>query len=224
MICIAPVVRRTAIPAVLAALALVASAACSNGGAEKGSAGANPTVATDPPRTNPTVATAPAPTTTTNPYAVPSVIDVAYVNRVLAALDKVLGDAIRSMVAAGTITTDGYDRLRSIFGDTQLLQNSISLLELQMHQGFREYKRSPGNRSTTVRQVVTATPTCIWAQVARDYTAVDANPGTTFNPQWVSLRPLDASRDPKKYNPTPWATHYDGFLRDRSEPPNQCLE
>lgn len=113
--------RRTAIPAVLAALALLASTACSDGGADKGSAGANPTLATDPPRTNPTLATVPAPTTTTNPYAVPAVIDAAYVTKVTAALDKVLGDAIRSMVAAGTITTDGYDRLRAIFGSTELL-------------------------------------------------------------------------------------------------------
>ena len=58
-----------------------------DGGADKGSAGANPTLATDPPRTNPTLATVPAPTTTTNPYAVPAVIDAAYVNRVLAGLD-----------------------------------------------------------------------------------------------------------------------------------------
>lgn len=60
--------------AVLAALALLASA-CSAGGADNGSAGANPTLATDPRRTNPTLATVPAPTT--NPYAVPAVIDEA---------------------------------------------------------------------------------------------------------------------------------------------------
>lgn len=214
--------RRTSIPAVLAALALAASAACSSGDADRGSAGANPTVATDPPRTNPTVATVPAPTTTTSPYAVPAVIDAAYVNKVLAALDKVLGDAIRSIVAAGTITTDGYDRLRAIFGDTELLQNTVSLLEIQMHAGFREYKRTPGNRETTVNHVISARPTCIWARVERDYSAVDANPGITVNPQWVSLRPIDPSRDPKQYNPTPWATHYDGFVRDGSEPQNQC--
>ncbi len=98
MTCSAAVARRTAIPAALAALALLASAACSGGGADKGSAGANPTLATDPPRTNPTLATVPPATTTTNPYAVPAVIDVAYVNRVLAGLDAVMGDAGRSLV------------------------------------------------------------------------------------------------------------------------------
>src|SRR5687768_15070166 len=66
------VFRRTAIPTVLAALALTASVACSGRAADRGSAGANPTVATEPPTT-----------TTTNPYAVPAVIDAAYVDRVL---------------------------------------------------------------------------------------------------------------------------------------------
>jgi hypothetical protein len=216
------VARRTAIPAVLASLALIASAACSSGSADRGSAGANPTLATDPPRTNPTLATVPAPTTTTNPYAVPAVIDAAYVNQVLAALDKVLGDAIRSIVAASTITTDGYDRLRAVFGGNELLQSTVSLLEIQMREGFREYKRNPGNRSTTVDQLITANTTCIFARVRRDYSAVDANPGTPVNPQWIALRRLDSTRDAKRYNPTPWAAHYDGFLRDRSEPPNQC--
>ena len=223
MICITSVVRRTAIPAVLAALALLASTACSDGGAERGSAGANPAVATDPPRANATVATDPRTTTTTNPYAVPAVIDAAYVNRVLAALDKVLGDAIRSMVAAGTITTDGYDRLRAVYGSNELLQNMVTLLEFHMRDGFREYKRNPGNRITTVKDLISVRPTCIWARVERDFSAVDANPGIAVNPQWVALMALDSSRDPKQYNPTPWAAHYDGFARDRSDPPNQCL-
>lgn len=215
--------RRTALPAALAALALLASAACSDGGdASKGSAGANPTLATEPAHVNPTLATVPAPTTTTNPYAVPAVIDAAYVNKVLVALDTVLGDAIRSMVAAGTITTDGYDKLRAIFGNTELLQNAVSLLEIQMRDGFREYKRSPGNRKTVVSQLISARPTCIWSRVERDYSAVDAIPGTPVNPQWVALKPLDPSRDPKHLNPTSWALHYDGFTRDRSDPPNQC--
>jgi hypothetical protein len=141
---------------------------------------------------------------------------------VLAALDSVLGDAIRSMIAAGTITTDGFDRLRAVFGNTELLQNAVSLLEVQMRDGFREYKRNPGNRTTVVNQLVSASPNCMFLRVERDYSAVDVVPGTAVNPQWVILRPLDPTRDPKQYNPTPWAAHFDGFLRDRSQPPNPC--
>ena len=40
-------------------------------------------------------ATVPQGTTTTNPYAVPPVIDEPYVNRVLAGLDQGVGDIVR---------------------------------------------------------------------------------------------------------------------------------
>ena len=46
----------------------------------------------------PTAQVRPAPPTTADPYAVPAVIDIAYVNRVLAALDQVDGDATREAV------------------------------------------------------------------------------------------------------------------------------
>lgn len=214
--------RRTAISAVLAVLTLLASAACSSSGADKGSAGANPTLATDQPHVNPTLATVPAPTTTTNPYAVPAVIDAAYVNRVLAGLDAIFGDATRTMVRTKTITADVYDRLRSIYGSNELLQLVLDLIQDEMRSGFTEYKSNPGNKLTTVNQIVSAGPTCIFVRVQRDYTAVALENTSTGSPQWVALKRLDSSRDPKGYNLTMWAMIYDGFPRDRSQPANPC--
>lgn len=107
--------RRTALPAALAALALLASAACSDGGgASKGSAGANPTLATEPPRT-----------TTTNPYAVPAVIDVAYVNRVLLGLDAAVGDIVRLIIQTRNIPPEALDRLSAVYAEPNRLQRSI---------------------------------------------------------------------------------------------------
>jgi hypothetical protein len=128
------VVRRTAIPAGLAAFALFASAACSSSGAEKGSAGANPTVATDPPRTNTTVA---PPTTTTNPYAVPAVIDAAYVNRVLASFDALLGDVLRIVLRTNTIPPEAYDRLKAIYADPVFMQIKIDGYQRDIRERFR---------------------------------------------------------------------------------------
>src|SRR3954452_13325268 len=116
MTCCAPVARRMALPAVLAALALTASAACSSGGGSKGSAGAGATV---------TVATEPARTTTTNPYAVPAVIDVAYVNRVLAGLDAAVGDIVRQVIRTKAIPQEALDRMRAVYADPARLQRSI---------------------------------------------------------------------------------------------------
>ena len=128
MTCCSPVTRRTAIPAAVAALALLASPACSRGGGERGSAGAGPTatVGTEPPRT-----------TTTNPYAVPAVIDIAYVNRVLAGLDAVIGDVTRIVVRTRTIPPDAYDRLKAAYGTNDLLQLTIDSVQSDMRRGLQ---------------------------------------------------------------------------------------
>ena len=214
--------RRTAISAVLAVLTLLASAACSSSGADKGSARANPTLATDQPHVNPTLATVPAPTTTTNPYAVPAAIDAAYVNRVLAGLDQVMGDAGRNLVRSRTITADVYDRLKSIYADNSLLQLVVDSVEEEIRKNLSGYKPNPGNRVTTVTRVVTAQSSCIFVRVQRDYSAMSPGAGTT-DPQWVALRPLDQSRDPRQYNRTSWAMTFDGFTPDGSQPANPCL-
>jgi hypothetical protein len=221
MICNALVVRRTAIPAVLAALALLASAACSDGGADKGSAGANPTLATDPPRTNPTLATVPAPTTTTNPYAVPATIDAAYVNRVLAKFDAVLGDVTRQLIQTNTFPSEAYDRLKALYGTNQWLQLKLDAFQTDLRQGFPNYRNSPGNKSSTVTKLLVSSRTCIFAEVRRDYSEVTVATPPQL-PQWVVLKPLDQARDPRGFNGTGWAFYYDGAESDRSQPSNPC--
>ena len=209
MICTTAVVRRTAIRAALAAVLLAAStAACSNSRAERATAGA--TVPTEPPRT-----------TTTNPYAVPPVIDAAYVNRVLAGLDAVMGDVTRALIRTKMITPDAYDRLRAIYANNNLLQLVVDVVEDDVRSGFRDYKPNPGNKTTTVSQVITSGPTCIFARVQRDFSAVSTG-ADAVNPQWVGLKPLEQTRDPHGYNLTSWAMVYDGFTRDRSQPANPC--
>jgi hypothetical protein len=195
----------------LTGLLLTASlAACNNSSnADRGTAAAN------------TVATAPATTTTTNPYAVPAVIDAAYVNRVLAGLDQVLGDATRLIIRSKTITSDAYDRLRATYLSNGLLQLVVDGIEEEARKGFNGYKPAPGNRLTTVTQVVTAQPSCIFVRVQRDYSAMSPGPSPA-DPQWVALRPMDRSRDPNGHNLTSWAMIYDGFTADNSQPGNPC--
>ena len=59
-------------------------------------------------------ATVPQGTTTTNPYAIPPVIDEAYVNRVLAAFDQVIGDAVRLVVKNRQLDEDVFYRLKAV--------------------------------------------------------------------------------------------------------------
>jgi hypothetical protein len=191
-------------------VALLASAACSGGGADKGSAGANPTLATEPPRT-----------TTTNPYAVPAVIDGAYVNRVLAGLDAITGDAVRLVVQTRSIPRDAYDRLRAVYANDTWLQIDIDGLQSDMRKGFSTYRTPPGNQVTTVTQMITIRQECIFAKVNRDYSLVGINSSST-DTQWVALTPLDPSRDTHGYNATRWALAYNGFTSARTQPPDPC--
>src|SRR5687767_16003456 len=52
---------------------------------------------------------------TTVDYSVPEVVDVAYVEKVMDALDHVYGDAIRTLARERTITEDFLSRLAAIY-------------------------------------------------------------------------------------------------------------
>ena len=166
-------------------------AACSSKGSSGDGATAG-TVATVPP--------------TTNPYAVPEVIDIAYVNRVLAGLDQAMGEIARLVVAARAIPPEALDRLKAVWVDqpsnpNSHVQLSINGIEAGIIQGFSDTKVPPGNTVTTVTELLTATPSCIFAKVEQDYSAVSSEPPPRIRRHWVGLVPIDPAQDPKHYNP-----------------------
>jgi len=168
-----------------------------------------------------TVATEPERTTTTNPYAIPAVIDAAYVNRVLAGLDAITGDVVRLVLKTKTIPREAYDRLRAIYATDDWLQLEIDSFQKDLRNGLTGYRPDPGNAITTATQLITVTPTCVFARVNRDYSAVGTN-STTSDTQWVALRPLSTDRDSQRYNPTTWALAYEGYTQTRNQPPDPC--
>jgi hypothetical protein len=176
-----------------AALVFVVAAACSQSPEDRG-----PT------------ATAPS---------VPEVIDIAYVNRVLAGLDAVMGDVVRLVVKTKTIPPEAYDRLRAIYGDDEWLQLRVDGFQEDLRTGVEGYRPEPGNERTVVAQLLSTTPTCVFAKVLRDSSAMVANAGS-LSTQWVALIRAHASEG--SINPTGWVYTYDGFPQDRSEPPNRC--
>ncbi|MDQ4133904.1 MAG: hypothetical protein M3179_12040 [Actinomycetota bacterium] len=193
---------RAALLAVVAALV----SACSNGDE------AGPTA---------TVGTAAPTTATTDPYAVPEVIDVAYVNKVLAGLDQVSGDIARIVLQTRTIPPEAVDRLKTLYTG-ESLQLSLDLLQQDMRKGFSDYKTDPGNPKTTVMKLITAKPDCIFAEVRRDASELATTPRSPST-VWVSLRPLNPAADPNNYNPTRWFFAYDGFEQGRVQPADPCI-
>jgi hypothetical protein len=168
-------------------------------------------------------ATVPQATTTTNPYAVPLVIDVAYVNRVLAGLDQAVGDVTRLVKSAETITNEAADRLTALYlGDALVLKLQIVQNDV-LHQ-FPGYRDDPGNKKTIVTELITARSDCIFAKVSKDFSAVADSSNPQLSTQWVNLVPLDSRKDPAGYNLVGWMFAYDGFRSDLSAPPNPCVE
>jgi hypothetical protein len=147
--------------------------------------------------------------------------EVASVNKVLAGLDGVVGDVERMLVKDKRITTDATDRLRAVYTGHELL-NQIDAFRADVANGLVGYKNPPGNRVTTVSELITASPICIFAQVARDYSpateGLAARPATMY----VVLVTKDDSDDPKHLNPTGWALLYDGVQADGSRPEDIC--
>jgi hypothetical protein len=168
------------------------------------------------------VATEPPRTTTTNPYAVPAVIDAAYINRVLAGLDSAVGDVLRIVVSSRTIPPEAFDRLKALYASADAMQIVLDGFQLDMRRNFAGYTSTPGNKRSTVTQVISARPNCIFVRVDRDYTAVSPSALASADVQYIGIVPLDSARDPNRYNPTPWAFFYEGFPRDRSQPADQC--
>jgi hypothetical protein len=169
------------------------------------------------------VPTAPAQTTTTNPYAVPAVIDAAYVNRVLAALDAAVGDVVRMVVHANRLDPEVMDRLRALYDD-EALRLQVQGLAQDSANHFEGARETPGDKRSTVLELITATPECLFAHVRRDYQAVAVNPDPRLADQWIALVRLQPTRDPNHYNLAGWSYVYDGFEEDQSIPKNPCAE
>lgn len=189
-------------------LVLVAAVGCSRSPA---AAPPSATVGTEPPRT-----------TTTDPYAVPAVIDEAYVNRILSVFDAINGEVSRLVVRTRTIPPEAIDRYRSIYGKGKALQLQVDLLQNDMLNSFADYKDPPGDQRTTVERLLTVTPTCLFVQVQRDYSAVTVQSNPSPSRLWVVLLPDPGDIDPWQYNPTPWYSPYDGYDRGRVAPPDPC--
>jgi hypothetical protein len=211
-------VHARAAPLVLGAVAVLtlAGGACSS---SKGSDRADPVVP---------VPTAPAETTTTaapDPFAIPEVIDEAYVNRVLAELDEINGDAVREIVSRGAIPFESIERIRAIYNDPEYEQQSDGLRVLLEGEPTR-LKAPPGNRKTTVIRLVRAGAKCIFAQVKVDFADVVVSPPPTVADEFQALilERTQLGADPKGLNRTSWSIRHDEVLLGGQQPKEERCE
>lgn len=175
----------------------------------------------------PTVDTLPPPVETTSTtvvdYAVPAVIDAAYVEKVMAALDRVYGDAIRTLAVERQITEPFLSRLAAIYGDKQFDLAQRAWVR-DVADGLDDLQSPPGDPATVVQRAVRLDADCIVAAVERTFRAV-RDPVTSTPQKYVALVPRPEGRDPRSFNPTPWMMSYDGFVAEPAgaEPASPCV-
>jgi hypothetical protein len=193
-------------------LVSVLAAACSGSGDT--SRGASPTVREEAP-------------TTTAPVVpvdqVPAVIDVAYVQRVIDALDHVMGDAVRELVAARVPNRAFYERLRAVYLDPEF-QRVQTDFGADAAAGLKDLREKPGDPITRVERLITATQECIWVADTRDFGAVlRVDPAEETKRGFLALGRRKPELDPSNRNMTAWMIGFDGRRLSGEEPTNPCM-
>jgi hypothetical protein len=192
---------------------VIVASALATGACSKGASKAGPSA---------TAPGAPAQTTTTDPYAVPPVIDAAYVNRVLEALDAAVGDVVRLIIRTHDVSPEVFDRLGAVYLRREDVNLFLSSIQRSMREGFTGFRADPGNKRSTVAELLSASTSCIYVRVARDYSQVANHPDPGPSMEWVGLQPRDSSRSPYNYNPTPWMIALEGVTSNLTQPPSPC--
>src|SRR5438445_5300929 len=98
---------------------------------------------------------------------VPATIDIAYVQKVMDALDHVLGDAIRVFVANKGPNQQFLDLLSAVY-DEPAYSREIADYGRDAARNLQGYSNQPGNPATKVTRVIGATSTCNLLVVDRD--------------------------------------------------------
>ena len=200
--------RRVARTAAVAVVALL-SVGCNGSDNDTGQTAPRPTL--------------PAPTTTTDPYAIPPVIDAAYVNRVLEGLDAAVGEVVRIVVRTRDVPPEVIDRLKAIYFDREEINLKLASLQDDLRNGLTSLRPNPGNKISRVDEILYASHVCVFARIVRDYTPVGTNTSLQPSLEWIGIKPSDPARDPNDYNPTPWMVEFEGVQADGTEPPSPCV-
>jgi len=198
------------VPIVLALSVGLALVGCSGAGGDgDGTAASASTssVPTSSPAAS-TTAGVSAPTTTTvgaDPFAIPEVIDAAYVNRVLAALYAVDGDITREILRTGTIGMHALSRLGAIYAEPQL-SLEVEGLPTVLEGERSRFRDPPGDRRFDVRSLHKAGTGCVVALANLSLVEVAITPPTlAANEAYlIALVPKKPQSDPEELNPTPW--------------------
>lgn len=168
--------------------------------------------ATSLPRATTTTST----TTLAERYAVPDTITVEYVNDVLAALNHVYGDVVRTYIERRELSPQDLVPLQSIYSEPEFKEQAASIARSPL-QPRGEYPPTIGDRKITVDKLLSVSPTCVSIEATYDFTAV-AEQSAPPSKGWLSLRPKPTVNEPGGPNPTPWI-----ISSESNDPEDACV-
>lgn len=210
--------RARVAPLVVAAVTVLtfAGGACSSDDDDS----ADPTLPTQPAATTTTVTGQPA-----DPYAVPAVIDEAYVNRVLAALDQINGDVVREVISSRSVSIDSVERIRAVYNDPEF-EVELNGLRRLLKNDLTRFRDPPGNRKTVVRQINVARRDCVALEALVDFSEVVRDPAPAVGGEYeaITLRPTQPGADPQRLNPTGWSVGHDEVVEPGAVPKDPLCE
>lgn len=191
---------------------LVACVLCLTAGACGGSGHAK--------TTDPTLAKVTTTTSTTVSYEVPATIDLAYVNKVMKALDHVYGDAIRHLAQTKQLDPTFTKALASIYTPSESIAQQEIWSRQQQTDGFASVKVDGGDPMTVATRLAKASNACIVVAVDRTFQPAFSDNEAPLPNRYVALVPAAPAQRP--VNPTGWAMTYDGFQKSGGEPETPC--
>lgn len=156
-----------------------------------------------------------------NPDVIPAVITPAYVNAVFAVLNHINGNAVRSMLAANSVTPAVRRDLRAIFADP-LYAQELKIANQSLHSDLSNVRKPPGDRVTRVHKIISASRHCIFVETTTDLSKVLLRAPAPAASEYYGLDLKTAADDPHHFNPTPWAIYFNATYRNPTTIPDQC--
>ena len=172
----------------------------------------------EPETTVPTAPSTSATTATTAlSFEVPPTIDMAYVQKVMNALDHVFGDIARHVATKRALDNQFNEMMVVLFGGDSL-RLSHELWAKVAEGDFQLLRPQPEDPRTAVKRILTATRDCVVLEAGRDFLPAFLNPDPPGHARYVGLVPLPRERNLGNLNPTTWLITFDGSYSDDHVP------
>lgn len=152
----------------------------------------------------------------------PDVVTVEYAQAVMVELDRVLGEAVRAMVADDGPNKEFLDKLNAVYDEPEF-ENKQSIYGGVAAKSMEDFRNPPGDPLTKVQRVLRSDPHCVVLSVDRDFSPFLVAPNPASGTKgYIGWSPKTDGSDPGGHNRTPWSVIFDGDTLDGTEPLNAC--